>query len=206
MVVGTPQTKLSKKGLAVELGVVATPDITALLQQVSDGDSGAQAKLMSCVYDELHRLARRSFRQERAGNTLQPTALVNEAYLRLAGRRNLTWQSRAHFFASAARLMRRILVDHARAKGAARRGGLYAKISFEPNMEVPQVRCSQITDLDEALERLSKFDPRLASVVELRFFGGMTEDEIGEVLGVSARTVKRDWVTARAWLHAELMA
>jgi RNA polymerase sigma factor (TIGR02999 family) len=179
-------------------------DVTRLLSALRAGDKAAEAQLVELVYPELRRIARRYLRGERRGHTLQSTALVNEAYLQLARQLDQTWQDRSHFFAIAARLMRRILVDHARHKKAAKRDGGRQQVELTDSVLVTEDRLDHIIDVDEALHRLAEFDPRRATVVELRFFGGMTEDEIGEVLNVAPRTVRRDWNAAKAWLHGEL--
>jgi RNA polymerase sigma factor (TIGR02999 family) len=179
-------------------------DITLLLTELQAGNRAAESKLVPLVYDELRRLARRYMRGERAEHTLQPTALVHEAYLRLIGQRDVEWQNRAHFFGVAAQLMRRILVDHARARKAEKRGGSAPKVSLDETLVFTEAKGADLLALDEALTRLTERDPRQGRIVELRFFGGLTEDEAAEVLGVSTRTVKRDWNVARAWLYKEL--
>jgi RNA polymerase sigma factor (TIGR02999 family) len=179
-------------------------EVTQLLVQLRAGDRDAESKLIQLVYSELRRLAAHYLRGERADHTLQPTALVHEAYLRLTSLREFDWQSRSHFFAMAATVMRRILVDHARAQGANKREGLRDAISLDEVLVVSPVRSTQLIALDDALDKLSKFDPRRSKIVELRFFGGMSEEEAGAVLGISARTVKRDWRVAKAWLYNEI--
>lgn len=179
-------------------------EVTNLLIQLKKGNQDAESRLVPLVYEELRRLAGRYMRGERPGHTLQATALVHEAYLRLAGEREISWQNRAHFFAVAANLMRRILVDHARTKRAKKRGGDDQKVSFDEAVLVQPQASPQCLALDEALERLAKRDPRQARIVELRYFGGLSEQEAAEVLGISTRTVKRDWNVARAWLYQEL--
>lgn len=182
----------------------ANSDITQLLSRLRSHDSGAESELFQKIYPDLHRIAARHLQNERPGHTLQPTALVNEVYLRLIGKGDVDWQNRSHFFAVAARVMRRILVDHARGRNAAKRGGGVSPAALE---EVPLLSNEQsalVLAVHECLERLGKLDQRQAQVVEMRFFGGLTEDEIAVVLGISARTVKRDWIMARAWLNAEL--
>jgi len=179
-------------------------DITALLGQLTLGNQEAAEKLIPLVYDELKRLARSYMRHERPDHTLQTTALVHEAYLKLVRQRTTNWQSRSHFFGIAAQLMRRILIDYARGHLREKRGGskvvlpLNAALAFSPEHSEELVR------LDEALKRLSVIDPRQGRVVELRFFGGLSVEETSEFLGVSPKTVKRDWIAAKAWLHAEL--
>ncbi len=159
---------------------------------------------MPHVYTELKRLAASYLRREREGHTLQATALVHEAYLKLARLDELEWQNRNHFFAVAATVMRRILTDHARQHRAARRGAGRAKLNIDDVVVIGPSPSSEIDALDEALTRLAAFAPRQAKVVEMRFFGGMTEDEIAEILNLSSRTIKRDWIIARAWLYGEL--
>lgn len=178
-------------------------EITQLLCQVNNGDPEAEARLMSLVYDELRRLAGYYMRREKPGNSLQATALVHEAYLRLVEQRN-DWKNRAHFFGVAAQMMRRILVDRARARIADKRGGLCAKVSLDEALVFSEEPSAEIVALDEALKRLAQWDRRQSRIVELMFFGGLTEEETAEVVGVSSRTVKRDWSVARAWLHKEL--
>lgn len=179
-------------------------DITLLLAELRAGNRSAESRLLPLVYDELRRLARRYMRAERRDHTLQPTALVHEAYMRLAGQRDMSWQNRAHFFAVAAQLMRRILVDHARAHKAEKRGGNESKIELGEGLALTEAKAAELLAVDEALTRLAECDPRQARVVELRFFGGLSEEEAAEVLGVSTRTVKRDWSVARAWLFKEI--
>jgi RNA polymerase sigma-70 factor, ECF subfamily len=179
-------------------------DITALLTELQAGSREAEAKLVPLVYNELRRLAGRYMRRERLDHTLQPTALVHEAYLRLIGQRNFQWQNRAHFFGVAAQMMRRILVDHARTKKAEKRGGNAPKVPLNESLACTGEKSAELLALDEALTRLSQRDPRQAQVVELRFFGGLSEEEAAEVLGISPRTVKRDWTVARAWLYKEI--
>jgi RNA polymerase sigma factor (TIGR02999 family) len=184
--------------------MVKQGEITALLERVSAGDKSAESELLPRVYGELRRMAGGYLRRERSDHTLQATALVHEAYLKLTGQTHIHWNGRAHFFAVAAQLMRRILVDHARQFRAAKRGAGAAKLELDAALMVGESQHNLIADLDEALERLAKFAPRQAQVVEMRFFGGMTEDEIALRLEVSPRTVKRDWTLARAWLHGEM--
>jgi RNA polymerase sigma-70 factor, ECF subfamily len=179
-------------------------DITELLVDWSKGDREALNRLTPLVYDELHRLASRYLRHERANHTLQTTALIHEAYLRLVNQRNPNWQSRVQFFAVASRLMRHILVDYARGHNAAKRGGDYAKVSFDEAMIVSEEKSADLMALDEALSNLAAIDPEQSRVVELRVFGGLTVEETAEALGVSPRTVKREWSMAKAWLHRQL--
>jgi RNA polymerase sigma-70 factor (ECF subfamily) len=181
-------------------------DITRLLREWQDGSAQALERLTPLVYRELHTLASRYLSRERRDHTLQATALVNEAYLKIAGQR-ADWQNRAHFFGIAAQLMRRILVDHARRDGRAKRGGGATHLSLEgidpPSPSMP-IDAIDIRALDAALLRLAAFDPHQARMVEMRFFGGMTIEETAEVMGSSSATVKREWAVARAWLYREL--
>jgi RNA polymerase sigma factor (TIGR02999 family) len=170
----------------------------------SDGDPAALEKLTPLVYDELHRLARQYMQNEPAGHTLQSSALVNEAYLRLIDWKSVRWQNRAHFFGVAAKLMRRVLVDLARARRAARRGGNALQVSLDEAAEIPEMRSEEFIALDEVLDTLAELDPRKCQIVELRFFGGLDVKETAEVLKISKRTVMREWSLARAWLYREL--
>lgn len=181
-------------------------DVTALLLNWSAGDEGAPAQLMPLVYDELRRLARDYLRRERPDHTLQPTALVNEAYLRIIDQRRVSLQNRAQFFGLAAQLMRHILVDHARTRGAEKRGGLQHKLSLDEAHVMIEDRAASVVALDEALQRLAAIDPRKCQIVEMRFFGGMSVEETAGALGVSDKTVMRDWRIAKIWLHRELSA
>jgi RNA polymerase sigma factor (TIGR02999 family) len=176
------------------------PDVTQILLDWSKGDSAAPEKLMPFVYEELRRLARSYLARERADHTLQATALVHEAYLRLADKTRLSWKDRAHFYGIAARLMRRILVDHARAHNAAKRGGLEQKLSLNEARELPTKTDVDLVELNGALENFSHDYPRKGEVVELKFFGGLETKEISEVLQVSEKTVLRDWNFAKLWL------
>ena len=179
-------------------------DVTRLLQAWSDGDEAALTLLMPLVEAELRRLARGCMGRERKDHTLQPTALVNEAFLRLAGTRDVRWQDRAHFMGIAARLMRRVLVDHARSRGYRKRGGGAQRLSLDDVvLEAPETALT-VVELDRALEAFAAVDARRSQVVELRFFGGLTLEETAEVLHVSVETVKRDWRLARLWLLREL--
>jgi RNA polymerase sigma-70 factor, ECF subfamily len=180
------------------------PDVTALLADWSRGNRGALDRLLPLVFAELRRIAARQLRKERAGHTLQPTALVNEVYLRLVDQRQVDWQGRAHFFGVAAQVMRRILVDHARRHSADKRGGGVPCVSIEDAHQVAASDAMPILALDGALERLQVIDPDLASIVELRAFGGLSVEEVAHVLSVSPSTVKRDWRTAKAWIKREL--
>jgi RNA polymerase sigma-70 factor, ECF subfamily len=179
-------------------------DLTALLRAWAQGDRTAANTLMAAVYDDLRRVARRRLRAERTDHSLAPTALVHEAYLRLVDLRRIRWENRAQFFAIAARVMRQILVDHARAHVAAKRGGNRWTIPLGEHVGSPAAREVDLLDLDAALDRLDRIDPRLGHLVVLRFFGGLTVDEAAEILDVSVATVKRDWARARAWLFREL--
>jgi RNA polymerase sigma factor (TIGR02999 family) len=178
--------------------------VTELLADWTDGDQEALDKLIPLVYDELHRLASRQLRRERSDHTLQTTALVHEAYLRLVGQRNANWQNRAQFFGVAAQLMRRILVDYARTHKASKRGGSYRRISLSEGAVLTEEKDTDLTELDELLDRLGRLDPQQSRVVELRIFGGLTVEETAEVMGISSRTVKREWSMARAWLHQQI--
>lgn len=180
-----------------------TPEVTQLLLAWRAGGNDALEKLAPIVYDELRAIARRHLRRERS-NTLQATALVNEAFLRLIDIKHIEWHDRAHFFAMSARLMRRILVDHARARHYQKRGGGAAQVTLDETMLVAAERGVDLLALDEALKRLAEMDPRKGQVVELRFFGGMTLDETAHVLQVSSDTVTRDWNLAKTWLLREL--
>ena len=166
-----------------------------------EGDRDALEELMPLVYDELRRLARHYLRQERSDHTLQSTALVHEAYLRLAGGNAPNWQNRAHFFGVAAHIMRQILVEHARGRDTAKRGGNVCKLALDEDVAPPQQIDVDVVALDKALSELSELDAQQGRIVELRFFGGLTIEDTSEVLGISPATVKRDWVTARAWLY-----
>ncbi|HVG34463.1 MAG TPA: sigma-70 family RNA polymerase sigma factor [Pyrinomonadaceae bacterium] len=178
--------------------------MTRLLLDWSGGNQAALNELIPLVEQELHRIAHQYMNRESPGHTLQTTALVNEAYLRLIDQNSVRWQNRAHFFAIAAQTMRRILIDHARKSTRAKRGGKARKISLDEVAIVSHDQSAELVALDEALERLAALDPRRGRVVELRFFGGLNVDEIAEVLGISANTVTRDWNMARAWLTREL--
>jgi len=177
--------------------------VTEFLRAWSDGDRVALDHLIPIVYDELHRLARRYMRGERPGHSLQTTALVNEAYMRLVDYKNMKWQNRAHFFAVSAHLMRRILVDHARRHNLKRGGGVH-HVSLDDTAIVGGERDADLVALDDAINLLAKLDPRKVQVVEMRFFGGLSVEETAEVLKVSAITVMRDWSTAKAWLYREI--
>ena len=183
-------------------------EVTALLLSWSAGDRDAPARLMPLVYDELRRLARGHLRRERADHTLQPTALVNEAYLRVVDQTRVNWENRAQFFGLAARLMRNILVDHARERAAQKRGGdgiqPAPRLSLDETRVAIEERAADIVALDEALKSLAEFDERKSRVVEMRFFGGLSVEETAAALGVSDKTVMREWRIAKMWLHREL--
>jgi RNA polymerase sigma-70 factor (ECF subfamily) len=181
-----------------------TSTISRLLESVRNGDAAATAALTPMLYNELHRLAMHHMRNERPGHTLQATALVNEAYLKLMDNREANWQNRAHFLAIASQAMRRVLIDHARSKRRVKRGGLQQKVSLEDVVIAAEEQSYDLVALDGALDRLAKVDARQSRIVELRFFGGLSVEQTAEVLGISAKTVKRDWAVARAWLHREL--
>ena len=183
---------------------VSQQRVTNLLARWSDGDDSALAELTPLVYEELRRLAHHYMEGERPGHTLQTTALVNEAYLRLADQTNPNWQSRAHFFAVAARAMRQILVSYARSNRAQKRGGGGARIELDEAAIMSPEQSNEIVDVHEALERLATLDSRKAQVVELKYFGGLNYDEMAEVLKISPVTVRRDWRFAKAWLYTEL--
>ena len=179
-------------------------DVTLLLRAWGDGSKEALDRLAPLVYRELRQIAGRMMAAERPNHTLQATALVNEAYLRLVDAREVNWQDRAHFFAICARAMRQILVDHARTRGSAKRGGDQVVIELDDALAAGTSPEANLLELDDALNRLAQLDPRKSQVVELRFFGGLSLEETAEVLKTSPRTVKRDWQLARAWLYREL--
>jgi RNA polymerase sigma-70 factor, ECF subfamily len=179
-------------------------DVTTLLLRVKVGDRSAESDLMPLIYDELRAIARNHMRHERPDHTLQATVLVHEAFLQLAGDSNVDWQNRAHFFALASRAMRRILIDYARAAHAEKRPGAHEKVELESALMFTKEQKIDVLALNEALEKLTAWDPRQGQVVEMRFFAGLSFEEIAEVLNISERTAKRDWMMARAWLHAEL--
>jgi RNA polymerase sigma-70 factor (ECF subfamily) len=178
--------------------------VTELLTAWGNGDQAAGDRLMSVVYEELHRLAHHYMKQESPGHTLQTSALVNEAFVRLVDQRNVKWQNRAHFFGIAAQMMRRILVDHARSRHYAKRGGGAQHISFEEALVISDERTAEVVAVDEALQRLEEFDARKSKIVEMRFFAGLSIHETAEVLGVSPGTIMRDWTLAKAWLRREI--
>src|SRR5580692_6513584 len=179
-------------------------EVTRLLLELKQGNKEAEGNLIPLVYNELRRIAAIHLRREAPNHSLQPTALVHEAYLRLIGLKEIDWQSRSHFFAVSATVMRRILVDHARAGNARKRGNGWDAVSLNEAILPSPQRAPEILALDEALNRLASLDERQSKIVELRFFAGMNEEEAGNVLGISARTVKRDWRIAKAWLFKEL--
>jgi RNA polymerase sigma-70 factor, ECF subfamily len=179
-------------------------DITRLLAELGDGRREALDEVLPHVYGELRRIAARHLRAERSGHTLQPTALVNEAYMRLVDQTRVDWQGRTHFYAVAAGAMRRILIDHARGRRRFKRGGDAQRVTFSEDLPVPAVFDADVIDVHEALERLAAVDERQARIVELRFFAGLGVDEVAEVLGVSKRTVEADWTHAKAWMRRAL--
>ncbi len=179
-------------------------DVTGLLLEWQEGDEAALDKLTPLVYDELRRIAHRYMQQERDGHTLQTTALVNEAYVRLVGGQRIEWQNRAHFYGVVGQVMRHVLIDHARRRGYAKRGGDAQQVSFENGDIMSTERAAELVALDEALDQLTKLDPRKARVVELRYFGGLSLEETANVLEISVMTVRRDWRAAKAWLYRAL--
>ena len=181
-----------------------TTEITQLLRAWGTGDHTALERLTPVVYAELHHIAQRYMRREKPGSSMQTTALVNEAYLKLVDLPQVSWQDRAHFFAISANVMRRILIDAARAKGAGKRGGQGIRVELNESLDGCALRPEQLIRLDDALRALAELDPRKAKVVELRFFGGLTAEETAEVLKVSEKSVLRDWNFSRAWLMLEL--
>ena len=179
-------------------------EVTLLLGQLTRGEEGATAKLIPLVYEELRRLARSHMRRESEYHTLQTTALVHEVYLKLVDQRSVDWKGRSHFFAIAAQMMRRILVDHARGRLREKRGGGDRPIPLDEAFVFAPERSLELIKLDQSLERLERIDERQCKIVELRFFGGLTVEETAEALGVSPKTVKRDWSMAKAWLHGDM--
>jgi len=186
------------------MAAVSPHSVTNLLLAWNKGDEAALENLIPIIHQELRRIAKHYLNRERSGHTLETSGLVNEAYLRLVGMEKVPWQNRAHFFAVTARLMRRILVDHARSHQYQKRSGAFRKVSLDEALVVSQDRSSELVALDDALNALSKIDPRKAQVVELRFFGGLSVNETAEVLKVSRETVIRDWKLAKVWLLREL--
>jgi RNA polymerase sigma-70 factor (ECF subfamily) len=182
----------------------APEDVTVLLAQLVQGKDEAASKLIPMVYDELRRLAGGYMRRERSDHTLQATALVHEAYLKLVQQRSVDWQSRAHFFGIAAQMMRRILIDHARGHLRDKRGAGQQVVPLDEAVVFSPEQSAEMLKVDESLQRLSKLDPRQAKVVELRFFGGLTVEETADVLKISPKTVKREWSVAKAWLHGDM--
>jgi len=183
---------------------VATTELTGLLEDWKHGDPAALQKLTPLIYDELRRIAHRYAQRERNGHTLQTTALVNEAYLRLAGSEKRVWQDRSHFFAVTAQIMRHILIDHARRRRYVKHGGAAQQVRIEDASLMASERAAELIALDEALEEFVRLDQRKARVVELRYFGGLSLEETAETVGVSLMTVRRDWQAARAWLYRRL--
>ena len=179
-------------------------DVTALLGRLAKGNDAAASKLIPVVYDELRRLAGGYMRRERKDHTLQPTALVHEAYLKLIEQRAVDWQGRAHFFGIAAQVMRRILIDHARGHMRDKRGGGAIPVPLDEALVFSPEQSSELVRLDESLDRLAKLDARQSRIVELRFFGGLTVEQTANMLGISPKTVKREWSMAKAWLHGDL--
>jgi RNA polymerase sigma factor (TIGR02999 family) len=179
-------------------------NLTQLLLEWQQGDKGALDELTALVYDELRRIAHRYVRQERDGHTLETTALVNEAYVRLAGQQKIQWQNRAHFFAVMAQVMRHILIDHARRRHFAKRGGEWQRVSLDESSVMTPERAAELVALDDALTELARLDPRKSRVVELRYFGGLSLEETAAILEVSTMTVRRDWRAAKAWLYKAL--
>ena len=182
----------------------AAHEVTQLLHQISGGDSSAVERLVPLIYAELRQIAGRAMRHERSDHTLQPTALVHEAFLRLVGKPDLSWESKAHFLNIAAQAMRRVLLMHARERGAAKRGGGAERVTLDDQLVGSAERGIDLIGLDESLERLAAIFPRKARVVELRFFAGLSLEETGKVVGISLATVKREWDFARAWIRRDL--
>jgi RNA polymerase sigma factor (TIGR02999 family) len=199
----TRPSRTAKIGPEARLGGPAD-DVTDLLRAWGDGDLAARDRLLPLVYQELRRRAAAQLRRERRGHTLQPTDLLHEAYLRLIDQRRMVWQNRAQFFALASQMMRRILVDRARARKMAKRSGRWARVTLHEAMAAGRPADLDVLDLDVALTQLAAFDERKSRIAELRFFGGLSLEETGEALGVSVATVERDWQAARAWLFKTL--
>jgi RNA polymerase sigma factor (TIGR02999 family) len=183
---------------------MASDEVTQLLGQLTGGNRAAVDQLLPLVYKELKRIAGGQLSHERPDHTLQATALVHEAYLKLVDQRDVNWQNRAHFFGVAAQAMRRIMLDYAKSKKRGKRGGGLRKVSLDVDLIISEDRAGDLLDIDEALTRLEQLDPRQGKVVELRFFCGLSVEETAEVMGISAPTVKREWALAKAWLHREL--
>ena len=189
--------------------MLMTDDVTGLLIEWRQGDKAALDRLTPLVYDGIRRMARREMQRERDGHTLQTTALINEAYVRLAGSQNIDWQNRAHFFAVTAQVMRRILIDHARRRQYSKHGGEMQRVAFDEAIAMAasamsKPRAAELLALDEALDELAKLDPRKSRVVELRYFGGLSLEETAKVLEISLMTVRRDWRAAKAWLFKKV--
>src|SRR5262249_38831385 len=197
-----------KSLLSWKTSAMSTPasssEFSCVLAEWKGGNREVEARLFSLLYDELHRLAEHYLRLERPDHTLQATALVHEAFIRLIGQKGSNWHDRSHFFASAAKSMRRILVDYARAHHAQKRGGDQQRVTLEEPLVVSHEQSGMMLALDEALNRLARLDTRQSKIVELRYFGGFTTAEIAQLLGISEKTVEREWDVARAWLHAEI--
>lgn len=179
-------------------------EVTQLLRRLSDGDECAAEDLAPLVHDELHRLASRALASQRADHTLQSTALLNEAWMRLVGNKPKEWEGHSHFLGVAARAMRAVLVDHARRRGSLKRGGIHARVTLDHVVLSMEEQALDLLSLEEALQDLSSFDADLAQIVELRFFGGLSHPQIAEITGVPLRRVERGWRTARAWLHQRM--
>lgn len=179
-------------------------DLTGLLQAAHDGDDAAEARLLPLVYEELRRRANSMMRRESAAHTLQPTALVHEAYMRMIRQENVDWQGRTHFYALSSQMMRRVLVDHARGRMRQKRGGDAVKVSIDSGLQLSVQRDPDVLALDAALTRLATLDPRQARIVEMRFFGGMTVQDVAQVLGTSKRSIEAEWTMIKAWLRREL--
>ena len=195
----TPHANLRGNGMSEP-----SSHVTQLLERARHGDRHVVDELMPLIYDELRRLAQYYLTSERSGHTMQATALVNEAYVRLVGSRDEPWQNRAHFFAAAATAIRRILVQHARARNSAKRGGGWQRVELDPDATPVQAADERIEAVDDALCRLAEIDPRKARLVELRYFAGLTNEEASEVMNISPRTLAREWQSAKAWLSREL--
>ncbi|HLH52742.1 MAG TPA: sigma-70 family RNA polymerase sigma factor [Verrucomicrobiae bacterium] len=201
---GVSIASFSRKPGSLEVNSASSARVSELLRNWGKGDERAREALIPLVYNELRRLARRHLRGERPDHTLQSAALVNEAYLRLIQRQQPQWENRAHFFGVAAQVMRHILVDHARNRRAAKRGAGAPRLELTPDIALPREREIDVVALDDALNQLAALDSQQSRVVELRFFGGLSIEETALVLGISPATVKREWATARAWLHREI--
>lgn len=204
MTVEPPAIEFARLRAEKQMTEAQTHELTQLLIDWSNGDQSAFDRLVPLIGEELRRLAHRYMSRERAGHTLQTTALVNEAFVRLVNRKNVTWQNRAHFFGTAAQLMRTILVDHARSHACAKRGGGAFKLELDEALVVSQKKASEVIAVDDALKELARLDPQQSRIVELRFFGGLTVEETAEVMHLSPATIKREWSTAKAWLYHEL--